>query len=71
MQNLFLSAEFFTKEKIDTDDENSVYYTSKNSENEFNWADIPSLNNNKNAVKNLVVSLREQLYRLNMIGLIL
>ncbi len=48
------ASEFFTKEKIDTDDENSVYYTSRNSESEFNWADIPSLNNNKNEVKNLI-----------------
>lgn len=48
------ASEFFTKDKIESEDESSVYYTSRNSENEFNWGDIPTLNNNKNEVKNLI-----------------
>ena len=48
------ASEFFTKENIDSVDESSVYYTSRDKDNEFSWGDIPTLNNNKNEVKNLI-----------------
>ena len=48
------ASEFFIKDKIDSEDESAVYYTSRNKDNEFTWSDIPTLNNNKNEVKNLI-----------------
>ena len=48
---------FFNKPKDSFEDENYVYYTGRNSELEFNWNDLPSVNSNTNEVKNLMGQL--------------